>query len=51
MVYDLGNRTLDISILELGNGVFKVKLTNGNTFLGREELQFQNLILHCIPCF
>ncbi|KAJ6644924.1 Chaperone protein DnaK [Pseudolycoriella hygida] len=36
-VYDLGGGTFDISILELGNGVFEVKSTNGNTFLGGED--------------
>lgn len=36
-VYDLGGGTFDISILEIGNGVFEVKSTNGNTFLGGED--------------
>ncbi len=34
-VYDLGGGTFDISILEIGDGVFEVKSTNGDTFLGR----------------
>lgn len=37
-VYDLGGGTFDISILELDNGIFHVKSTNGNTFLGGEDL-------------
>ncbi|MGP1957315.1 MAG: Hsp70 family protein, partial [Arsenophonus sp. ER-QC15-MAG3] len=36
-VYDLGGGTFDVSILEIGNGVFEVKSTNGNTFLGGED--------------
>ncbi|GAB4527099.1 MAG: molecular chaperone DnaK [Roseibium sp.] len=36
-VYDLGGGTFDISILELGDGVFEVKSTNGDTFLGGED--------------
>jgi len=36
-VFDLGGGTFDISILELGDGVFEVKSTNGNTFLGGED--------------
>jgi len=36
-VFDLGGGTFDISILELDNGVFQVKATNGNTFLGGED--------------
>ena len=36
-VYDLGGGTFDISILEIGDGVFEVKSTNGDTFLGGEE--------------
>lgn len=36
-VYDLGGGTFDISILELGNGVFEVKSTNGNTQLGGDD--------------
>src|SRR6202035_2623307 len=36
-VFDLGGGTFDISILELGEGVFEVKATNGDTFLGGED--------------
>jgi len=42
-VYDLGGGTFDISILEIQNGVFEVRSTNGNTFLGGED--FDNAIL------
>ena len=42
-VYDLGGGTFDISILELGDGVFEVKSTNGDTFLGGED--FDNSIV------
>ena len=41
-VYDLGGGTFDVSILELGDGVFEVKSTNGDTFLGGED--FDNTI-------
>ncbi len=37
VVYDLGGGTFDVSILEIGDGVFEVKSTNGNTFLGGED--------------
>ena len=37
VVYDLGGGTFDISILEVGDGVFEVKATNGDTFLGGED--------------
>jgi len=43
-VYDLGGGTFDISILELGDGVFEVKSTNGDTFLGGED--FDNTIVN-----
>ena len=36
-VFDLGGGTFDISILELGDGVFEVKSTNGNTHLGGDD--------------
>src|SRR5207249_3890656 len=36
-VFDLGGGTFDISILEIGDGVFEVKATNGDTFLGGED--------------
>ena len=42
-VYDLGGGTFDVSILELGDGVFEVKSTNGDTFLGDED--FDNAIV------
>ena len=37
MIYDLGGGTFDVSILEIGDGVFEVKATNGDTFLGGED--------------
>ncbi len=37
VVYDLGGGTFDVSVLEIGDGVFEVKSTNGNTFLGGED--------------
>lgn len=43
-VYDLGGGTFDISILEIGDGVFEVKSTNGDTFLGGED--FDDRIIH-----
>ncbi|TPG22334.1 molecular chaperone DnaK [Sphingomonas koreensis] len=43
-VYDLGGGTFDISILEIGDGVFEVKATNGDTFLGGED--FDNKVLN-----
>ena len=39
-VYDLGGGTFDISVLEIANGVFEVKATNGNTSLGGEDFDF-----------
>jgi len=42
-IYDLGGGTFDVSILELGDGVFEVKSTNGDTFLGGED--FDNTIV------
>ncbi len=42
-VYDLGGGTFDVSVLEIGEGVFEVKSTNGDTFLGGED--FDNRIL------
>jgi molecular chaperone DnaK len=42
-VYDLGGGTFDVSILEIGDGVFEVKSTNGDTFLGGED--FDNTIV------
>ena len=37
VVYDLGGGTFDVSVLEIGDGVFEVKATNGDTFLGGED--------------
>ncbi len=45
-VYDLGGGTFDISILEIGEGVFEVKSTNGDTFLGGDD--FDNAIIDWI---
>ncbi|MDX1924277.1 MAG: molecular chaperone DnaK [Rickettsiaceae bacterium] len=42
-VYDLGGGTFDISILEIGDGVFEVKSTNGDTFLGGEDFDIKIL--------
>jgi molecular chaperone DnaK len=42
-VYDLGGGTFDVSVLEIGDGVFEVKATNGDTFLGGED--FDNRII------
>jgi molecular chaperone DnaK len=42
-VYDLGGGTFDISILEIGDGVFEVKSTNGDTFLGGEDFDIRLL--------
>ncbi|GFH20978.1 uncharacterized protein HaLaN_18190 [Haematococcus lacustris] len=44
LLYDLGGGTFDVSILEIMGGVFEVKATNGDTFLGGED--FDNTILH-----
>ena len=40
-VYDLGGGTFDISVLEIGDGVFEVKSTNGDTFLGGEDFDLR----------
>ena len=42
-VYDLGGGTFDVSILEIGDGVFEVKATNGDTFLGGEDFDMKIL--------
>ena len=42
-MYDLGGGTFDISILEIGDGVFEVKATNGDTKLGGED--FDNVLI------
>lgn len=44
VVYDLGGGTFDVSVLELGDGVFEVKSTNGDTHLGGAD--FDNVIMH-----
>ena len=44
VVYDLGGGTFDVSILEIASGLFEVKATNGDTFLGGED--FDSAILH-----
>jgi molecular chaperone DnaK len=46
LVYDLGGGTFDVSILELGDGVFEVKSTNGNTKLGGDD--FDNKVMNYI---
>ena len=43
-VYDLGGGTFDVSVLEIGDGVFEVKSTNGDTFLGGED--FDTRLMH-----
>ena len=47
-VYDLGGGTFDISILEIGDGVFEVKSTNGDTFLGGEDFDSRLLSYFCL---
>jgi len=42
-VYDLGGGTFDISVLEIGDGIFEVKATNGDTFLGGEDFDLRIL--------
>jgi molecular chaperone DnaK len=49
-VFDLGGGTFDISILELGDGVFEVKSTNGDTYLGGEDFD-QRIVEHLIETF
>ena len=43
VVYDLGGGTFDVSVLEIGDGVFEVKATNGDTFLGGEDFDMRLL--------
>ena len=43
VVYDLGGGTFDVSVLEIGDGVFEVKATNGDTFLGGEDFDMRIL--------
>lgn len=49
-VYDLGGGTFDISILEIGDGVFEVKSTNGDTFLGGEDFDMR-IVNHLADSF
>jgi molecular chaperone DnaK len=49
-VYDFGGGTFDISILEVGSGVFQVKSTHGDTFLGGEDADLR-IIAHISKCF
>ena len=49
-VYDLGGGTFDISILELGEGTFQVRSTNGNTFLGGDDFD-QRVMDHLVDVF
>ncbi|XP_064829551.1 stress-70 protein, mitochondrial-like [Oncorhynchus masou masou] len=49
-VYDLGGGTFDISVLEIQKGVFEVKSTNGDTFLGGEDFD-QHLLAHIVKEF
>jgi molecular chaperone DnaK len=50
VVFDLGGGTFDVSILEMADGVFEVKSTHGDTFLGGEDFD-QRLIDHCLDQF
>merc|ERR1719475_17827 len=49
-VYDLGGGTFDISILEISGGVFEVKATNGDTFLGGEDID-NHILQHLMAEF
>jgi len=49
-VYDLGGGTFDVSILEISGGVFEVKSTNGDTFLGGEDID-NHILLHLVDEF
>ena len=50
MVYDLGGGTFDVSVLEIGDGVFEVKSTNGDTFLGGEDFD-SRIVEHLVAEF
>ncbi|MBZ4663142.1 MAG: dnaK [Caloramator sp.] len=50
LVYDLGGGTFDVSILEIGDGVFEVKATNGNTHLGGDDFD-QRIIDYLVETF
>ena len=47
VVYDLGGGTFDVSVLEIGDGVFEVKSTNGDTFLGGEDFDCRVMDFLC----
>merc|ERR1712124_83980 len=47
LVFDLGGGTFDVSILEIGDGIFEVKATNGDTFLGGEDFDTRILNFLC----
>jgi molecular chaperone DnaK len=47
VVYDLGGGTFDVSVLEIGDGLFEVKATNGDTFLGGEDFDMRILEFLC----
>jgi molecular chaperone DnaK len=47
VVYDLGGGTFDVSVLEIGDGIFEVKSTNGDTFLGGEDFDLSILNYLC----
>jgi molecular chaperone DnaK len=47
VVYDLGGGTFDVSVLEIGDGVFEVKSTNGDTFLGGEDFDMRLIEYIC----
>jgi molecular chaperone DnaK len=49
-VYDLGGGTFDISVLEIGDGIFEVKSTAGDTFLGGEDFDAR-IMEHLLECF
>jgi len=50
VVYDLGGGTFDVSVLEIGDGVFEVKSTNGDTFLGGEDFD-SRIVEHLVSEF
>ncbi len=50
VVYDLGGGTFDVSILELGDGVFEVKATNGDTHLGGADFDMK-IVAHFLEEF
>lgn len=50
MIYDLGGGTFDVSILDIGDGVFEVLATNGNTHLGGDDFD-QRIIDYLVSEF